>query len=170
MAQKILIVDDEPTQRRILEEVIKRFGYEVLSAEGGDQALDILSSSEGEGITLMLLDLVMPGMGGMDVLSEMQQRQIELPVIVQTANGSIETVVDAMRAGADDFVVKPVSPERLQVSIKNALKLKSLSGEITRLKKQNDGTLTFDDMIASSPAMSNVKRLGQRAADPTFPF
>jgi len=170
MAQKILIVDDEPTQRRILEEVIKRFGYEVLSAENGEQALDVLAGPDGEAITLMLLDLVMPGMGGMDVLSEMQSRKIELPVIVQTANGSIEAVVDAMRAGADDFVVKPVSPERLQVSIKNALKLKSLSGEITRLKKQNNGTLTFDDMIASSQAMANVKRLGQRGAASTIPI
>jgi DNA-binding NtrC family response regulator len=93
-----------------------------------------------------------------------------VPVIVQTAHGGIETVVNAMRAGAVDFVVKPVSPERLQVSIENALKLGALEGELARMKRAQTGTLTFRDLVTKSPAMERVIRLGQRAAASQIPI
>ena len=94
----------------------------------------------------------------------------QLPVIVQTAHGGIDTVVNAMRAGAVDFVVKPASAERLQVSIENALKLGALEGEIARMKRSATGTLTFRDIITRSPAMERVIRLGQRAAASQIPI
>ena len=94
----------------------------------------------------------------------------DLPVIVQTAQGSIETVIKAMRAGADDFVVKPISPERLRVSIQNLLKVNALTEEVKRLNKKVGGALTFDDLIASSPAMANVIRLGRRGAQSNIPI
>ena len=93
----------------------------------------------------------------------------DMPVIVQTAQGSIETVVKAMRAGADDFVVKPVSPERLRVSMQNLLKVNKLTEEVKRLNSKISGVLTFDQLIASSPAMANVTKLGQRAARSNIP-
>ena len=90
---------------------------------------------DGEGIALVILDLVMPGLDGMAVLAKLRERERTMPVIVQTAHGGIDTVVGAMRAGAVDFVVKPVAAERLQVSIENALKLGALEGEIARMKR-----------------------------------
>jgi DNA-binding NtrC family response regulator len=93
-----------------------------------------------------------------------------VPVVVETAQGSIETVIKAMRAGADDFVVKPISPERLRVSINNLLKVNALTEEVKRLNKKVGGALTFDDLIASSPAMANVMRLGRRAAQSSIPI
>jgi DNA-binding NtrC family response regulator len=170
MAQLVLIVDDDPVQRRLLHEAIKRFGYDVLTAEHGQAAIDILAGPQSKNISVVILDLVMPEIDGMAVLAHLQAEQIDLPVIVQTAHGSIETVVEAMRAGADDFVVKPVSPERLNVSIKNALKVNALTGEIKRLKKASDGHLTFDDLIATSAAMAQVTRLGERAAQSNIPI
>jgi len=116
MAQTVLVVDDDPAQRRILEEVVSRDGYRVVSADGGDPALDILNGPNGKDISCMILDLVMPGMDGMEVLEAIAPTHGELPVIVLTAQAGVETVVKAMRAGADDFVMKPVSPERLYVS------------------------------------------------------
>ena len=91
------------------------------------------------------------------------------PAIVQTAHGSIDAAISAMRAGAVDFVVKPVSPERLEVSIKNALKIEALAGELNRIKAQAKGSLGFADLIAGSEAMRRVIELGKRAAKSTIP-
>ena len=112
MSYRVLIIEDEPAQRRILEEMVKRFGLETITAENGQKALEILSGQQGTSINLAILDLMMPGMGGLEFLEKLEALRGDLPVIVQTAQGSIETVIKAMRAGADDFVVKPISPER----------------------------------------------------------
>lgn len=170
MAQLVLIVDDDPVQRRLLEEAIKRFGYDAAVAENGQAALDILAGPKGQAVAAVILDLVMPEMDGMAVLERLQETRSDLPVIVQTGHGSIETVVNAMRAGADDFVVKPVSPERLHVSIKNALRVNALTGEIKRIKKSSEGQLSFDDLVAGSEAMAQVIRLGERAAQSNIPI
>jgi DNA-binding NtrC family response regulator len=92
-----------------------------------------------------------------------------LPVIVQTAHGSIETVISAMRAGATDFVVKPVGAERLQVSIKNALRVDALEGELRRVNRRSANMLTFRDLVTRSPAMERVIRLGERTAKSAIP-
>ena len=170
MASRILIVEDDPTQRRILEELVKRFGFESLSADGGLKGLEVLNGQSGGTIELVILDLMMPGMDGLEFLEKMQGVRGDLPVIVQTAQGSIETVIKAMRAGADDFVVKPVSPERLKISIQNLLKVNALTEEVKRLNKKVGGALRFDDLIAASPAMVNVLRLGRRGAQSNIPI
>ncbi len=88
---------------------------------------------------------------------------------MQTAHGSIDAAINAMRAGAVDFVIKPASPERLEVSIKSALKIEALAGEITRIKKKNDGTLTFNELIVRGDGMQRVIALGKRAAASNIP-
>ncbi len=168
MAQRVLIVDDDPAQRRILEEVIKRFGYETKSAGSGEQALSILQS-DGPSISLVLLDLVMPGVSGMEVLSKLKEMSDAPPVIVQTAHGSVDSAIGAMREGATDFVIKPVSPERLEITIKSALRIEELSGEIKRIKKQAQGKLNFDDLILRGTAMHRVVELGRRTASSNIP-
>ncbi|MEL6298643.1 MAG: sigma-54 dependent transcriptional regulator [Pseudomonadota bacterium] len=168
MPKRILIVDDEPAQRRILEEVIKRLGYETRVASSGAEAIEIFES-EGDRISLVLLDLVMPDVDGMAVLDRVGNRADTPPIIVQTAHGSIDSAINAMRAGATDFVIKPASPERLDVSIKSALKLQALTGEITRIKKKVTGNLTFKDLIMRGDAMQRVVDLGKRAAVSNIP-
>ena len=168
MAKSVLVVDDDPVQRRLLEEVIKRLGYEAKSAESGAQALSILED-DSHNISLVLLDLVMPDLGGMEILEKLRPHQSRLPIIVQTAHGSIDAAIGAMRAGACDFVVKPVSPERLEVSIRNALKINALEGEIKRIKRKSAGKLTFENLITRSPAMDRVIELGRRAAASNIP-
>jgi len=170
MASRVLIVEDDPAQRRILEEMVKRFGFEPSSVDGGQKGLDALSGPAGGLIELVILDLMMPGMDGLEFLEKMNAVRGDVPVIVQTAQGSIETVIKAMRAGADDFVVKPISPERLRVSIQNLLKVNALTEEVKRLNKKVGGALSFDDLIASSPAMANVMRLGRRGAQSNIPI
>ena len=170
MASRILIVEDDPAQRRILEELVKRFGFESSSADGGIKGLEALQGPQGGNIELVILDLLMPGMDGLEFIEKMQAIRGDLPVIVQTAQGSIETVIKAMRAGADDFVVKPVSPERLKISIQNLMKVNALTEEVKRLNKKVGGSLSFNDLIASSPAMANVLRLGRRGAQSNIPI
>src|SRR5690606_2897577 len=87
----ILAVDDEPVQRRLLEAALAKAGHEVLLAEGGEAALAVLDGARGGDIAAVVLDLVMPGMGGLAVLQAMRERGIAVPVIVQTAQGGIET-------------------------------------------------------------------------------
>lgn len=170
MAQTILVVDDDPVQRRLLETAITRSGMQVVTAPGGGPAMDLINGPRGDQITLMLLDLVMPDMGGMEVLARLRAVNHELPVIVLTARGGIDSVVEAMRAGANDFLVKPASPERIAVSIRNQLKIGTLSGEVKQLKKKADNKLTFDDLVAASPEMRQVFRLGARAAQSDIPI
>jgi DNA-binding NtrC family response regulator len=169
MPKRVLVVGDDPAQRRILEETIKRFGYAVSVAESGEKALAALKADASGEFCLILLDLVMPGTDGMAVLAAIRSLPRKPPAIVQTANGSIDAAIAAMRAGAVDFVVKPVSPERLEVSIKNALKIGALEDELTRIKASARGELGFADLIAGSEAMTRVIELGQRAAKSSIP-
>ncbi len=170
MTTRILIVDDDPVQRRLLEAMTRRFGYETLVAESGAAALQALAGPEADTLDLVILDLVMPDLDGMGVLGAMRERGLDKPVIVQTAHGSIETVVAAMRAGAIDFVVKPVGAERLQVSLKNALRVGALEDEIRRMKRRASGTLGFNDLSTRSPEMARVVRLAERAAKSNIPI
>ena len=128
MAKRVLIVDDDPAQRRILEETLKRQGFETRTAASGEQALQILESPDRGNVNLVLLDLVMPEPGGMAVLERVQGKSGMPPIIVQTAHGSIDAAINAMRLGAADFVIKPASPERLEVSIRHDDILVSLLG------------------------------------------
>jgi DNA-binding NtrC family response regulator len=170
MTQTILIVDDDPVQRRLLEAAISRMGLATVTAPGGGPALDLLFSPRGGQISLVVLDLMMPDIDGIQVLTKLRAANQELPVLVLTAKGGIDSAVEAMRAGANDFLVKPASPERIKVSIGNALKLGVLSGEVTRLKKRQQNLLVFDDMIARSAAMRQVIRLGTRASQSSIPI
>ena len=168
MTTTVLIVDDDPVQRRLAEATVRRFGFEPRVAETGEDGLAILRAERT--IDVVLLDLVMPGgMDGLAVLAEMRKAGLDTPVIVQTSNGSIDAVVNAMRAGAVDFVVKPAGAERLQVSIKNALRVDQLEEEVRRMRRRATGALTFKDLTSKSSDMERVIRLAERAAKSNIP-
>ncbi len=169
MRETVLIVDDDPVQRRLVEAMVQRFGYEALTADGGDAALAILIGERARPVDCLILDLVMPDLDGLGVLARLHQAGCAVPVIVQTAHGGIDNVVSAMRAGATDFVVKPAGAERLQVSLSNALATRRLVGELQRMKKRQDGTFAIADVIARSPAMTPVLRAAEKAAASAIP-
>jgi len=169
MSQPILIVDDDPVQRRLLEAAVSRTGRPVVSVSGGQAAIDMLTATPG-GFALVVLDIVMPQTDGLDVLRTMRERGIMIPVIVQTAQAGIETVVVAMRAGAFDFVVKPVSPERLQAAIANAIKLETHETTSRRTRPAAPATLTIKDLVTRSPSMDRVIRLAQKAVSSNIPI
>jgi DNA-binding NtrC family response regulator len=169
MSERVLVVDDDPVQRRLLENMVGRFGYDTVVAEGGDAAIGLLTGQDGPPIDAVVLDLVMPDLDGLGVLARLREAGLAQPVIVQTAHGGIDNVVAVMRAGATDFVVKPVSPERLQVSLRNALAASALQGELARIKRSRAGTLTFRDIVTRSARMQAVLRTAGKAAGSAIP-
>jgi DNA-binding NtrC family response regulator len=169
MAATILIADDDPVQRRLVENMVQKCGYEAIVADGGDAAIAVLTGPDAVAVDAIVLDLVMPGLDGMGVLDRIREAGLNVPVIVQTAHGGIDNVVSAMRAGAHDFVVKPVGMERLQVSLRNALNASALKGELQRIRHSREGRLTFADVITRSETMAGVLRTAQKAAASSIP-
>jgi DNA-binding NtrC family response regulator len=169
MAASILIADDDAVARRLVENMVQKCGYETTVVENGDAVIAMLTAPDAPVVDAVVLDLVMPGLDGMGVLAKIREAGLNIPVIVQTAHGGIDNVVSAMRAGAQDFVVKPVGIERLQVSLRNALNTSALKGELQRIKHSREGRLTFADIITRSETMAGVLRTAQKAAASTIP-
>jgi len=155
MSEVVLVVDDDPVQRCLLEAMVGRFGYRAKVAEGGDTAIKILKGPDATRIDAIVLDLVMPDLDGLGVLARMREIGLNVPVIVQTAQGGIDGVASAMRLGAADFVVKPANAERLQVSLRNALATRALAGELERLKLGlSSESITTQPLIEPSPGIA----------------
>jgi DNA-binding NtrC family response regulator len=169
MAATILIADDDAVQRRLVENMVQKCGYETVVVDSGDTAIALLTAPDAPAIDAVLLDLVMPGLDGMGVLAKIREIGLSIPVVVQTAHGGIDNVVSAMRAGAQDFVVKPVGMERLQVSLHNALTASALKGELQRIRHSREGRLTFADIVTRSEVMAGVMRTARKAAASTIP-
>jgi DNA-binding NtrC family response regulator len=164
---RVLIVDDDPVQLRLTSEVARRAGFTPVTADSGDEALRAMRANPGFGA--IILDLVMPDRDGMAVMEAMARDGITTPVIIQTAHSSLETVVSAMRKGAVDFFVKPVAPERLIVSLRNAMTLDELETIVRTERNRRTGTLSLDDIVTKSPAMHRVLTLSQKAAKSQIP-
>jgi DNA-binding NtrC family response regulator len=169
MSAQILIADEDPVQRRLLETLVHQFGYQAETVESGEAVLARLQASNAAPVDLVILDLVMPKLDGMAVLSRLRERGEKRPIIVQTSRASVESAVPAIRLGAHDFVVKPVGPERLQIAIKNALASTRLAEEVRFLSRQAFGTLVFKDLAGNSVEMVRAVRQGERAAKLAIP-
>ena len=167
MTARILVVDDDPVQRRILEAAIAKMGYSVSLAEDGEKAVAQLDGNGAPKPDVMVLDLQMPGLDGLGVMAFMAERNIDIPVIVQTASGGVEVAVAAMRAGAFDFAVKPASPDKLARAIKDALKVETNTDKMRRQpNKRGSRKNTF---IGSSETIGRVLSLVTKAAASDIP-
>lgn len=164
---RVLIVDDDLVQLRLTSEVANRAGFAAVTATSGRQALELLHADPGIGA--MVLDLVMPDLDGMAVMEAMRRDGLSTPVIVQTGHSSLDTVVTAMRQGAADFFVKPVAPERLIMSLRNALKLGELETMVRTDRSRMTGTLGIADIVTRAPSMDRVLSLCAKAAKSTIP-
>src|SRR5258708_39844323 len=121
MGELVLIVDDDPVQRGLLENMASRFGYEVMIADGGDAAVAAFTGPDAARIDCMILDLVMPDLDGYGVLTRMREAGLNIPGMVQTAHCGPGTVASARRGGATGVFVKPVGAERRPVTLRSAL-------------------------------------------------
>jgi DNA-binding NtrC family response regulator len=164
---RVLIVDDDLVQLRLTSEVANRAGFSAVTATSGRQALELLHADPGIGA--MVLDLVMPDLDGMAVLEAMRRDGLSTPVIIQTGHSSLDTVVTAMRQGAADYFVKPVAPERLIISLRNALKLSELEAMVRTDRSRISGTLGIGDIVTRAPSMERLLSLSAKAAKSAIP-
>jgi len=133
MSESILIVDDEPSNLRILEQLLSRAGYTVVTASDGAEALKRLEASPPD---LIILDFMMPELNGLDVLKELRQRDDDTPVIIVTAYGTVERAVEAMHAGAYDFITRPLKPDHVTLVVRKALERQRLKRGVELLSEE----------------------------------
>jgi len=131
--KRILIVDDESSIRKSLEGILEDEGFETFFAATGEECLNLLQSEDPD---LILLDIWMPGIDGLETLKKIKQTQPHQLVVMMSGHGSIETAVKATRLGAFDFIEKPLSLEKVLLSIQNALKIGQLVAENEALKEK----------------------------------
>ena len=160
MNPTILIVDDEKNTRDGLGRFLKRH-HNVLAADSGAVALELL---EHNTVDLVLSDIRMPGMDGLELLSAIRAKHPGVPVILLTAYGEVATAVEAMRDGAADYLSKPVNFDDLEIRIERALRSRAMEAENTRLRRQLDAKFGMENIIGSSPAMEAVFDIVRQAA------
>ncbi|MCJ7642848.1 MAG: sigma-54 dependent transcriptional regulator, partial [Candidatus Aminicenantes bacterium] len=159
--ESILIVDDEKSLLDLLTVVFKKEGYSVKTAISGPKAREIL---EKEDIDLVITDIKMPQMSGMDVLKFVKDRNAETPVIMITAYGSVKQAVDALKAGALDYVVKPFDVEELKILVARGLEKRRLKEENILLKRDLRDKYSFEKMIGKSRIMQEIYTLIEKVA------
>ncbi len=151
MKQRILIIEDEEKLRRVLQLQLASAGFEVEQAGSAEQALPLLDRAD-----LILTDLKLPGMSGLDLLALIQRQNSRAPVIMMTAHGSVEVAVQAMKSGAADFVLKPFALDHLMALVHKALEVRGLKDENRKLKEELGRRYEFDNIIGRSPQMQEI--------------
>src|SRR3990167_7966973 len=159
---KILVVDDEESLREFLEIMLKREGYDIATAADGDQAIKLLTKKSFD---MVITDLQMPKIHGMQVLAKAKEIDPELVVLVITAFGSTESAVEAMKLGAYDYITKPFKIDEIKLIIKKALEKRILARENIFLKKELETKYTFGNLVGSAAAMVKIYDLIQRVCE-----
>jgi DNA-binding NtrC family response regulator len=151
MKKRILIVEDEDKLRRILELQLLDSGFDVVKAGTAEEALPLIDRAD-----LIITDLKLPGMTGIEMLQLVRRQDSVVPVIVMTAFGTVENAVDAMKAGAADFLLKPFSLDHLTTIVNKALEVRNLRDENRRLKEELGRKYQWDNIVGRSPAMQQI--------------
>src|SRR5437867_7222442 len=159
--ERILIVDDEENLVALFKRILQKEGYEVQCASSGEEALDKL---ETEWFDLVITDLKMPGMDGLELLSKGKAVNPTMPFIMLTAFGTVHSAVAAMKEGAYDYLVKPVDNEEFTLVVKKAMELHRLQREVERLRNQLELDLDFQHIVGHSKGMRAVFRLTRMVA------
>jgi DNA-binding NtrC family response regulator len=151
MSHRVLIVEDEEKLRRVIELQLRSAGFEVDKAASAEEALRLADRTD-----LILTDLRLPGMDGLELLELLHRQDSQIPVVVMTAFGTVESAVEAMKAGAVDFLLKPFSLDHLMAVIQKALEVRALRDENRQLREELGRRYTFDNIIGRSPPMQEI--------------
>lgn len=161
IGKRILVVDDEENLRRVTQLKLQQAGYEAMTASDGAQALEILAKHPQD---LVLTDLKMPVMSGVELLQKIKEEYLEVVVIVVTAYGTIESAVEAMRLGAYDYIIKPVNADALKLIVSRALEHHRLQEEVKNLRSAIDRKFGFESIIGKSKNLLSTLDNASRAA------
>src|SRR3972149_7794817 len=155
----IYIVDDEETIRKLLEHTVtKRWGFEARAFASGEACLDALIDDPD----LVLLDIMMEGISGVDTLREARKRKPDLPVIMLSAQGSMEVAIESLKLGASDYFSKPIDFPKLEIAIRNALQLRQVSLEVSRLKERIQSEAQFENIASATRESQAAFALGSK--------
>src|SRR5213592_3128600 len=165
--RSILVVDDDRSVRSYLSDLLTSCGYSIECAESGDQAVTRLSA--GYIPSLIVLDIVMPGINGIEVLESVKKINPSIPVIILSAAGQTKTVVEAMKMGAADFLVKPFEEQELELAIQNVLEKQKLKEEVKTLKRQLDSYVDAGNILSTNPKVLRIKEIAKQVADTDVP-
>ena len=165
--RSILVVDDDRSVRSYLSDFLTSCGYSIECAESGDQAVARLSA--GYIPSLIVLDIVMPGINGIEVLESVKKINPSIPVIILSAAGQTKTVVEAMKMGAADFLVKPFEEQELELAIQNVLEKQKLKEEVKTLKRQLDSYVDAGNILSTNPKVLRIKEIAKQVADTDVP-
>jgi DNA-binding NtrC family response regulator len=160
-SQSLLVVDDDAAMRQMLASLFRERGYPVREAATADDALEQARELEFDAV---LSDIKMPGKTGVEMVGEMRRIRPDTPVVLMTAFGSIDSAVEAMRAGAFDYITKPFEPEAVLLTVERALERRALEEENRRLRRAVDRTSSLGDLIGESPAMREIFALIKKVA------
>ncbi|KPJ89427.1 MAG: hypothetical protein AMS17_02090 [Spirochaetes bacterium DG_61] len=161
MYKKILVVDDEEIQANIISDILEKKSYSVKKANSAEEAIKLLTKTE---FSVLLVDLKMPGIGGMGLLRAAKERNIASNIIIMTAYGTIETAVEAMKNGAFDYITKPFSTEELLLNVEKAVKTYSLYKQNIQLREELQNFYEEKKLVGSSKAMEEVFNLVDKVA------
>ena len=160
----LLLIDDEPAQRRLVTAIGARAGWWVRGAGDVDAAAALLKDPEQPKADAILLDHWLPGEAGTELIREIRALAPELPLLVMTAQTSVAVAVDAMRAGASDFLVKPIAPDRLLAALNAATDRRQRNGELRPLSEKISKPLSFDEIVGSAPRFRAAMAVAAKAA------
>lgn len=161
MKPRILVVDDEESIREFLEIMLKKEGYEVLTAEDGLKAKDLLSKKS---VNMVISDLQMPNMTGIELLKHVRETYPDIVFMMITAFGTTETAVEAMKMGAYDYLTKPFKIDEVRINIQNALRASNLEVENRVLKKELVKEYSFQNLVGNSDAMHSIYDMVKRVS------
>jgi two-component system response regulator AtoC len=160
---RVLVIDDDPGIREYLEAAVSRQGYDVFSAANGEEALSKLSDSRPDIVTL---DVVLPGMDGLETLRRLKQRLPNVPVVMLSGHGQARTIVDAMRLGASDFLRKPFEAEELDIAFQKALEHHKLKEEVAELRgRVRSESETLNLLWGDNQKMKEIREMIEQVAD-----
>ncbi len=155
MRLKVLIAEDESRMREVVSMLLSDFALHFIEARDGHEAIDLL---DNDTFSLVITDIKLPKVGGMEILRHVKEVDSELPVIVITAYGSIENAVEAIHLGAFDYVTKPFKEDRLRACVEKALRISRLTSEVRNLRKEIEGKYNFGNIIGNSTGICEVLR------------
>ena len=161
MAKRVLIADDEKNMRWVLSEALAAEGYEVFQASDGKEALTAVDEQHPD---LMVLDHKMPSPDGMEVLRKIRAKGETFPIIMLTAHGNVATAVEAMKAGATEYLTKPFDLGELKLSIDKAIRISELSAEVERLREELERDWDIEGFIAADPRMIEILMTVEKVA------
>ncbi|WDT78011.1 MAG: sigma-54 dependent transcriptional regulator (plasmid) [Candidatus Manganitrophus sp.] len=162
MSYATLIIEDETTLARNMKTYLERYGYEVRIAQSAEEGFRQLDSFKPD---VILLDLQLPGMSGLDALARIKERDAQVKIVIITAHGNIETAVDAMKAGAYDFMNKPLVLAKLKVLLDKAVGQSKLEGTLSYYREKEAGESTLSALIGESPPMRSLKHQIEQIID-----